>query len=604
MSSTTTAQQRIGRFTIVKRLGRGTQGAVFLARDPDLDRLVALKLVNEIPELQSGEGAASAQARNLAQLRHPNIVALYESGRFHNFSYLVFEYLAGKALREELDERGAYSLPEALSIVAQVVDAMAYAHAKDILHLDLNPNNVMSDEAGKPRIMDFDLSRNATDSASPGLIAGTVPYMAPEQFLAKPLDRRTDVFALGQILFECVTGKRAVPEGSRKDMAQWILQQEADVAPLDALEPSGALAQVYRRATARNPAQRFDSARDMHAALLAVLETHRAQADGKAAAVHGTVAFVLKRIERKGDFPAISRTLADVNAITRDVETASVSRLTNVVLRDVALTSRLLKLANSSYYSRGAGRIKTVSDAISLLGVDQVRLTCNGLACFGHFAGRAEGRRLREESISAFLAGLLARHLCARLGAKTAEEAFLAGMLFHLGRMLTMYHFPDDFADIEALVEGGATQDEATRSVLGITLPEIGRAVGEVWALPPVVLECMSPAVRTQGAAPGSTASLVHLANELVAVDARPEDDPAILLERATALGVPHGMSGPDIHVLLSAAVEKFRAFAPALEVNSGDSETLQRLARWVEKAALALPGAEPAAAPRSEAAA
>ena len=128
---------RIGRFLILKPLGRGLQGAVYLARDPDLDRLVAIKLVGATIAQPLDEGGGWSQARNLARLRHPNIVALHELGRFHNFTYLVFEYLEGVPLRKELNSAGALALPEAFSTISQVTDAMAYAHAKGILHLDL-----------------------------------------------------------------------------------------------------------------------------------------------------------------------------------------------------------------------------------------------------------------------------------------------------------------------------------------------------------------------------------------------------------------------------------------------------------------------------------
>jgi serine/threonine protein kinase len=150
---TAAPERKIGRFSILKVLGRGAQGAVYLAKDPDLGRLVAVKLVAEI-HYGSGEDAGpSPQARNLAQLRHPNIVALHEAGRVHGFTYLVFEYLEGTVLREELAKSGPMGLPQAYSTMIQIVDAMAYAHAKGILHLDLNPNNIMRDEAGRPRIV-------------------------------------------------------------------------------------------------------------------------------------------------------------------------------------------------------------------------------------------------------------------------------------------------------------------------------------------------------------------------------------------------------------------------------------------------------------------
>ena len=192
---------RIGRFQILKALGRGAQGAVYLGRDPDLDRHVAVKLVSGAVGADANETDGWPQARNLAQLRHPNIVALHEVGRFHNFTFLVFEYLEGKPLRDEITEAGALSLPAAYSTMLQIADAMAYAHAKGILHLDLNPNNIMRDQEGKPRIMDFDLSRRVDTPGLSEYITGTLPYMAPEHFLRHRLDTRTDVYALGQILY-------------------------------------------------------------------------------------------------------------------------------------------------------------------------------------------------------------------------------------------------------------------------------------------------------------------------------------------------------------------------------------------------------------------
>ena len=582
--------QMIGRFTIVKRLGRGAQGAVFLGHDPDLDRRVAIKLVNEIPELQRGDSAVSTQARNLAQLRHPNIVALFESGRFHNFTYLVFEYLEGVTLRDELTRRGALGLAEAYSTMSQVVDAMAYAHAKGVVHLDLNPNNIMRDEGGKPRVMDFDLSRQVQGDNASALIAGTVPYMSPEQFTTRTSDTRTDVFSLGQIFYECLTGHRAVPETTRRRMVEQICHRDPDLVALCTADPGGQFVDIVRRATAKDPTHRFQTAREMHDAMLQAWEAMHGTAEVKAAAVHGTVAFVLKRIERKGDFPALSRTLAEVNQLTRDGSHTPVSRLTHVVLRDFALSSRLLKLANSSYYARGAGRIKTVSDAISLLGVDQVRLTCNGLACFGHFAGRKESHRLREETIGAFIAGLIARHLAMQFASKSSEEAFLAGMLCNLGRMLALFYFPEDFEDLESLRAGGASEAEAARSVLGITLPELGAAVGEVWGLPPVVLASMShQTARDPDPEDALPLSIARFASRLVGVDATGVGDPLDLLQAARALNAPVGLDVAAVHALLAAAVEKFRLFAPALEVDAGDSTCIRRLDAWLAAVSEAL---------------
>ena len=574
---------QIGRFHVLKPLGRGAQGAVYLARDPDLDRLVAIKLVAEIPGQVVDADGGWPQARNLAQLRHPNIIALYELGKFHHFTYLVFEYLEGTPLRKELQSNGALPAPLAYSTILQVTDAMAYAHAKGILHLDLNPNNIMHDEEGKPRIMDFDLSRRVDVQPQSRFITGTLPYMAPEHFQTRELDLRTDVYALGQILYELLTGSHAVPPADDDEMIAAICNSEADFETLRAVDSSGLFTQVIRKATRKNPSERFAHARAMHQALLEAWEKLQAKVDGRSAIIHGTVAFVMKRIERRGDFPAISRTLAEINQLTSSDSHSPISRLSGVVLRDYALTSRLLKLANSSYYARSSGKVKTVSDAINLLGIEQVRLTCNGLACFGHFAGRKQDIRLREESIASFMAGLVARYLASQIKARETEQAFLAGMLFHLGKMLALFYFPEDFEEIEDLVSRGATMDEAARSVFGISLAEMGHGVGVVWRLPPVVLECMLDSTTgEQSNEVDSMRAAVRFANLLTGIDA--ERDPAGEdIAQAAMVLQPHLTLSPEkTRGLLQAAVEKFKSFASALEVDLAKSTCVERLERWL----------------------
>ena len=574
---------RIGRFSVIKPLGRGAQGAVYLAHDPDLDRRVAIKLVIDMPGQSDAAADGWPQARNLAQLRHPNIVALYELGKFHSFTYLVFEYLQGTELRKELKAGGAFALPMAYGTILQITDAMAYAHAKGILHLDLNPNNIMRDEEGKPRIMDFDLSRRADVQPQSDLIMGTLPYMAPEYFLTQRLDTRTDVYALGQILYAFLAGTLAVPITNAGEMTAHICEKDADFSLLQRMDPGGHFTQVIRQATVKDPAQRYPHARAMHDALVVAWKKSQPAVNARDAVFHGTVAFVLKRIERRGDFPAVSKTLTEINHLTSGDSQSPISRLTSVVLRDYALTNRLLKLANSSYYARAAGKVKTVSDAINLLGIDQVRLTCNGLACFGHFAGRKQDIRLKEESIASFIAGLVARHLAAQMKAKATEEAFLAGMLFNLGKMLALFYFPDDYEEIEDLVTRGATMDEAARSVLGISLAEMGCAVGEVWGLSPIVLSCMleNPSADELAQTDGMQ-SIVRFANTLTGVDAAQDPTGVGIAACAAQLQPLLVLSPAQTHALLQAANEKFKTFAQALEVDLAKSSCVQRLERWL----------------------
>lgn len=576
-------RHKIGRFTILRSLGRGAQGAVYLARDPHLDRFVAIKLLAD-PSTDPELGRFTpAQARNLAQLRHPNIIALYEAGRLHSFSYLVFEYLPGGALRSELDASVRFSRAQACSLMLQLSDAMAYAHAKGILHLDLNPNNIMRDANGKPRIMDFDLSRALGTPTPQRRLAGTLSCMAPEYFTTRTLDTRTDVFALGQIFYELLAGRRAVPLGDQKAMLRRILTQGPELDPLREADPDGRLTAVVVKATRRNPDERYADARALHAALSDAWEDERQSMAGDSNLVHGTVAFVLRRIERRGDFPAVSRSLMEINLLTSADSRAPISRLAGVILRDYALASRLLRLANSSFYSRVAGQVKTVSDAIARLGVDQVRLTCNGLVCFGHFSGSGHARTLREMAISGFIAGLITRHLASQWRLADAEELFLAGMLFNLGGMLALFYFPEDYQEMQELIEGGASEDEASATVLGITLMEMGAAVGRAWGLPPRVIDCMVPG---RGGITDNAAivALVRLAAALATVNPDRADMDAVLLAAVEPLA---GRAEQDLgwlRALLEAAIDRFHAFAPALEVDTGRSECVRRIAAWLKR--------------------
>jgi len=186
---------------------------------------------------------------------------------------------------------------------------------------------------------------------------------------------------------------------------------------------------------------------------------------------------------------------------------------------------------------------------------------------------------VREESVAAFIAGLLARHLATQAGIKEAESAFLAGMLYTLGRMLALYYFPEDYEEVEDLVTRGATAEEAARSVLGISLAEMGHAVGEIWGLPALVLGCM----REQDDSYRLARDVVRFANALVAVDSKRDPANAALDESTAALRAHLAFDDAKRHALLLAALDKFRAFAPALEVDLSQSACVQRITHWLQ---------------------
>jgi Tol biopolymer transport system component len=270
---------RLGPYEIVALLGAGGMGEVYRARDTRLDRTVAVKVLS--PELSSDPSFRARferEARTISSLSHPHICVLHDVGRHGDADYLVFEHLEGQTLEQRLKtERGGLKLAEALRIATEVADALDAAHRHGIVHRDLKPGNVMLTAAGA-KLLDFGLAKwrpdrdagagstLSTGEATPtarGAVIGTLQYMAPEQLQGRDADARTDLFALGEVIYEMVTGRRAFAGETPASVAAKIL--ELDPPPMStvtAVSPS-ALDRVVQRCLAKDPEDRWQSARDV-----------------------------------------------------------------------------------------------------------------------------------------------------------------------------------------------------------------------------------------------------------------------------------------------------------------------------------------------------
>jgi HD-like signal output (HDOD) protein len=464
---------------------------------------------------------------------------------------------------------------------------MGFAHSRGILHMDLNPSNVMRDREGRARVMDFDLSRNATTPQG-GELVGTLRYISPEHTSTRKLDKRTDVYALGLIIYELITGQPVVTGNDQKKMVEQIRSGFVNWDLLKQHDPAGAIVAVVQMALEHDPAKRFTDANAMHQALqMASRHVSYRGSEGEQP-MHGTIEFMLRRIERKGDFPAISRTLMEINRMTAEDSAANAEQLANVILRDYSMTSRLLKLANSAYYGNYAGRVKSVTDAVRLLGVEQVRMACNGLACFGHFSGKGSDLALKDTLIRSFIAGLITRFLASRCGIRDVEEAFICGMLHDLGRTVTMYYFPDDHHDIVELVGQGVAEREATRTVLGVSYAELGYAIAREWSFPEIILYTMADHemrltpptaehAETLRCLSVFSNALTRLPGGLQVDDNQPLQELLLSVSEFLPIGPEHAAA------TLSAALEKFTQFASVLDVRVQDSGFLTSAAAWVE---------------------
>jgi hypothetical protein len=285
----------LGPYEIVSPLGAGGMGEVFRARDPRLGREVAVKV---LPTALSNDSARllrfEQEARAAAALNHPNILAVYDIGRFGDSPYIVSELLDGGTLRERLGGRGAdVNLPvrKAIDYAVQVAHGLAAAHDKGIVHRDLKPENIFVTNDGRVKILDFGLAKlTAADESpilqsnvvtapktDPGLVLGTIGYMAPEQVRGLSVDHRSDIFAFGAILYEMLAGRRAFQRETTMDTMTAILKDDPTDLPIGERSIPPALARIVDRCLEKSAAARFQSTGDLAFALEA-LSSHTGQA--------------------------------------------------------------------------------------------------------------------------------------------------------------------------------------------------------------------------------------------------------------------------------------------------------------------------------------
>jgi eukaryotic-like serine/threonine-protein kinase len=430
------------------------------------------------------------EARIVSALSHPNIVPLYDAGEEGGVSYLVFEYVEGRSLAELIRESGKLEVGRAVEIAIQLARAVAYAHERNVLHRDIKPANVMMTKDGVPRLMDFGIASHAAIAdADSRVLVGSPSYMAPEYIAEGTYLASSDLYALGVVLYEMLAGAPPfVSDESHATVRRIVVEEpvppsrrnEAIDERLDAL---------LMKALAKRPEERFAGAADLSAALAEYLEP--AQAATQTQGGHGTLEYLLRRIRNKGDFPALSATISAVNrAASSDREPVAV--LCNSILKDFALTSRLLKIVNASNLNQFGGAIGTVSRAISILGYDAVRNVSMSLLLFEHMHDRSNAVALKDHVVSVYFSGLLARELFDRADLRDAEQAFICAMFHRLGKLLATFYLYDEAQIVERNVQSrGWDEERASREVLGVSFEELGVGIGKAWNLPEDIIDSM-----------------------------------------------------------------------------------------------------------------
>ncbi len=260
--------QTLGRYRLVRVLGRGSMGVVYEALDERLGRTVAVKTVLRSHldnESTSHDYAARfvREAQAAARLSHPNIVTVYDFGEHDDLSYIVMEFVSGRELADLFRSGHRFTLVEALQIMAELLDALAYAHAQGVVHRDIKPANVLVDQAGRVKLADFGVARlssGATDRTMPGTLVGTPQYMSPEQILGQGVGSRTDIFAAGVVLYQFLTGRQPFQGGGMFEVQRRILQEEPKPPSQVFTGLPAALDAIVSRALAKLPEDRYETA--------------------------------------------------------------------------------------------------------------------------------------------------------------------------------------------------------------------------------------------------------------------------------------------------------------------------------------------------------
>ena len=292
---------RLGPYEIVAAIGAGGMGEVYSARDRRLDRTVAVKTLSaSIADSPDARQRFEREAKAISRLSHPHICALYDVGHEGDVEYLVMELLEGETLARRLT-KGPLPIAQVLRYGREIADALAAAHRQGIVHRDLKPGNVMLTSSGV-KLLDFGLAKTmsvsgpveeaeASTAALPasltadGTLLGTAPYMAPEQIQGQPADARSDIFALGAVLYEMATGRRAFGGATAMAIAGSILHEEPPSFSESKVPVPPAFGRLVRTCLAKDPASRWQTAQDVAIQLTGIEEDARPSTGAVAASV-------------------------------------------------------------------------------------------------------------------------------------------------------------------------------------------------------------------------------------------------------------------------------------------------------------------------------
>jgi len=271
------AKPTLGRYEVLKELGKGAMGIVYLGKDPKINREVAIKTLRFEDEFEPEDMKAMKErffreAESAGRLVHPNIVTIYDAGDDGDISYIAMELLSGRDLKDHTTKDKLLPVNETLEAIAKVADALEYAHSMNVVHRDIKPANIMKLKDGKIKVTDFGIARITSQSkTATGTVMGTPSYMSPEQLAGNKVDGRADLFSLGVTLYEMLTGEKPFTGETVATLMFRIANAEHPRIEAARADLPPGIAAVIDKALAKTPEQRYQTGGEMAKDLRALL---------------------------------------------------------------------------------------------------------------------------------------------------------------------------------------------------------------------------------------------------------------------------------------------------------------------------------------------
>ena len=489
--------KKIDRFSIIRELGKGAQGVVHLAVDPILQRNVAIKTLHIANTSNASDTKQELlkEARTISKMVHPNIVSIYEAGedKEHN-PYLVFEYVSGQLLSVIMKQQGAMSVNDTLNLLKPAIEAISIANQKNIIHCDLKPDNILISDNNTVKVMDFGIARILSEQKTiTNGFFGTPRYMTPEYIHNQSISANNDAYALGIILYEMLTGKSAFKSKTLKQTINKVINEALTAPSQFNSKINTQLESIILKATDKKSENRYQSSSELNQALDDYLEHQSISLSQSRSKQDVTIQFLLRRMQKKQDFPALSESLFKINKIVEE-DNNGFDQLAGAIVDDFALTNKILKIVNSAYYRRSGGEVKTISRAVMMLGFDAIRSIAISLILIEHLHNKTQAKQLKDQVIACLYSGIFAKNLAEKMSIANKEEVFLSGIFHNLGKLLCIFYFNEESLEIEQLVnDKNLSEANAATQVLGVTYSFLGIAIAKQWDLPHYIVSTISP---------------------------------------------------------------------------------------------------------------